>query len=69
MKRVSHQDSLQLKPLFRNCDCTHETCLQQLLPLVFKGGKRFSLGCLFFLGACLQALVQVLQVLATWRLV
>lgn len=53
MKRVSHQDSLQLKPLFRNCDCTHETCLQQLLPLVFKGGKRFSLGCLFF--GCLLA--------------
>lgn len=46
-KSLSHQDSLQLKPLFRNRDCAHETRQEQLLPLVFRR-RRFSLRCLCF---------------------
>lgn len=41
-KSLSHQDSLQPKPLFRNRDCAHETRQEQLLPLVFRRETVFS---------------------------
>lgn len=47
-KRLSHQDSLQLKPLFRNRDCAHETQQQQLLPLVFRRETVVFSWCLCF---------------------